>query len=619
MVYLKEYLLSKFFLLLFIIPQQALPQSMKLEEAEKLVDKIYADGLLTKKGRSELFKFVKSEKSDIISYWEKIYKPRFVIQPLSENEGKTIDFVELDKFIQFFSLLESFQSETSRRSFLSRISDPEGLVDRIDSIRGEEWKANRPNNINIDRREISNISDQLTWWLETFKAYGLLNDKVYSEGKKYVESGELLSLTYGPREPLDYFFKYLTDRIYFNENIGKFIDEQKNIIDSLYGYGIIDEKGRKELLGSYDDDELKSSIDIIRYFNRSLVIDIKEYQYLQGDTKANYEKFISLIKEWFLPQLELDSLYRFIKEYEDKEYGGSYERHLLSIRLNGKEYWQEGGQIFPYVMNIDGKEIIDDTRNHDIDFINQYLADQNKSYRFVLFQDMHKTENDMRSLIAIVMLDVGQINKLNELNDRYFSDIRYIRPQNNGNNYDTLMSLFREFKLLGMAPDLSKEDMDTKIAEMRERGETDKKDVLLYLGIAIDLELYYDDYNNVKKSDFQITIERLSSISNNKFIPSSIEKGWGRYRRDISYPVSTGFLFNGKEYKISIMNREEDDVFWNEGGLIEFVNRALRDHDINGKFHKIENKSFSTLGKALFFTEEQYTYMKKNHPDIFVY
>lgn len=99
-------------------------------------------------------------------------------------------------------------------------------------------------------------------------------------------------------------------------------------------------------------------------------------------------------------------------------------------------------------------------------------------------------------------------------------------------------------------------------------------------------------------------------------MPTDVQQGWQEYREEETYPVSTGFTLNGKLYNIEVNNWEENTRFWDKGGIVDFVNQALKDQQIDGQFYSIDyNRSYSQ--NFIYLNSKQYEYLNKNYPELF--
>lgn len=620
---MKTYLL--FLLLLIPILMSCSNRKVIVEdEVPALIDQLYENKIISLNGKKELIRITEGKEPKLFSLWEDSYNPRMGFGILKSEESKEEEIIitvsAILHQISFIEFVHSAAKESSQGySLMNYLDNPENLVKEAEKLMGENWKSNRPKRITYDstEEEVSLAKNQLNWWIQTFSKVNIINERVANDAKAWLGEDEVKDQNYQSNQSLELeqFFRFLMVQVAFYENEEEYSLEQKSFLDTLLNHNLISHENYKTLLESYQPNEVKSQMEILSSMPNSFIFDLKKVNTSYYKYKEKYSAFLDTLKSHLIPELRIDSIRVFSKEFVDMEYGGTYENDILSVKLNGIEYWQRAGDIFPYY-DVNASVTMGTLREHDVFFIQQFLCDTSSPYRLYMIEDKDRLRNRRGSKMGVVLLDSNQFNVLKEL-PWTFLEFHSFNNYQQIQSFDTIYSTIKDLQTIGIASQLDDKAINQLIPEIRLSSTGDIDDILPHLPNTVaDLELIIDDEFNKPTYTFPKLINRLVKVSNGTFIPKNIRKGWKEYSEEKVFPSEVGFTFNDIEYYYTIKDEGEAYEFLKTKNLIKLVNMALFKDRIHGQFYCI-NSSLYSCYNYIYLTETQYDFMSKRFPDNF--
>jgi|GEM_PF-4298157 len=587
------------------------------EEITLLINQLYEIKILSKKGKEAFLKTVEGKPLPLFSLWEKSYNPRFSFSAKS-SEDEEIAITASSILFQIYSIeyIHSSAEEALLDNFSFNILDnPKKIISEVEDLMGDNWKKYRPKRINYNstENEISVVNNQLIWWIQTYSKLGLINDRVVSDAELWLKTS--MEQKFHSRQRLVNFFKFIISKILFYDNESVYSLEQKSYLDTLLNNNLISVENYNTLLESYKPNEVKRQMEILSFMPNSFIFELKNFKSEYPNYNANYIAFLDTLKTHLIPDIRIDSIYSFSKEFVDDEYGGTYENEILSITLNGKEYWQTASNLFPsYSENT--PIIMGTVYQSDVSFIQEYLCDQNSPYRLFMIEDKDRLRNERGTKLGIILLDSNQVNVLADL-PCTFLELQPFSYYHHINSFDTIFSTIKQLQTIGIATQLNDKEIIELIPEIRLSSFGDIRSILTHLpNVVADLDLIYYDEIDDPTYTFPKLINRLSKASNGMFIPQNIRKGWKEYSEDKTFPSEVGFTLNGKEYYSEIKDGREGNEYLEAENLIKLVNVALLEAKIDGQFYCIDSYRYSCYN-YIYLSITQQDWINKNYPEIF--
>lgn len=619
------------FLIVNLFTKSLAAQMLTLPEAQKLLHQLYEDKIISKKGESEFLKALSGQEMEIEVFWKESYNPGMGFSILTEKSDLPLTTIQSFHILYLFNEIEQIHDIAEAATYenfirLTVVKNPENIITQCESLKGAAWKKHRPQRINYESSEaaVQEAAAQFQWWVQTLDTYGLLLADIKEDALEWIEKRRFINQIMDTPNPMPDFFQFLSTRVLYDGLSNILIEHQANCIDTLRQLGAINEKNYTLLKSSLNFNKPKRNIDFLPFFDDAMVLDGKDYENLQYNYVEIYRIFIELVKDSLIPDLELNEIYQFSKDFIDNEYGGKYTDEFLSITLNGIEYHQAVGNIFPAIGSDEGNmenDIIGSMINDRyISFFQEYLTDRKSPYRMLLVSDKDKIRQKIGTRLGVLLFTNEQMEQIQQLFGFEAIGISNVESYFHYYTFEDIKALIDDFQRIGVLNNLSTTKANALIPDLRTIRNIGLRSIINNLPqVVANLHVFYPEYEEDPDSfpyPFRDLIERLSAVSRNQFMPTDVQQGWQEYREEETYPVSTGFNLNGKLYNIEVNNWEENTRFWDKGGIVDFVNQALKDQRIDGQFYSIDHiRSYSQ--SFIYLNSKQYEYLNKNYPELF--
>lgn len=571
--------LRLFLLLAFLFNSKFLmAQEITLAEAREFADKLVAKKILTPKGKEVLLKLIAENKIEV--------EHRSTVKQISY----TSDELSKETILQF--CVNAFLSAQAYRLFRGDGSAERKIVAE-DSIHGGRtfysssfFGANlRADYINSKR---STLGLTRTRTLKDFKEIGLINDRVYTDCKKYLEDGIIQD------EPQLAGFMINRSTYYRFYDFNK--KEQEEYIEMLVEMGILDKESQKNLLNSYGELELKTIPEMLQFSKRYVLIDLSSYEPKPG---IIYPFVFEKIKD-LIPGFDYSDIKVALQEKKESDL--IRQDIKLSFTVDGlayhhiffHDYWREVyDSIHP---EIPPSKIDQDFHKG----INKWLTDKESPYRLYTVNIPNKSETPYGGeKMGLLLLKENEAEKVSA--DVYLLSRETFDSQLSRKNIDKLIN---EYSVQGLFSHLSKEDIDSARQKIASTGIGSLEELLLQFPKTIvlfdwetgNLENPYEDLTK----QFVQASRGAIQVSN---IVDEYKKGWKKAAK-----VKYGFTVNNKRYEAMIPFNGD----WLAPEFLELFKKGLKENNVDGDiYYCLDNGQESGY---IFLSSKQHEFIQKNYP-----
>ncbi|MEL6943334.1 MAG: hypothetical protein AAFO82_11750, partial [Bacteroidota bacterium] len=493
--------------------------------------------------------------------------------------------------------------------------NPDLLLEHAKRLKAKNWEKHRslPQGWSENKDEIEKITNDYYWWIETFYELGLISDNFKKDAEKWVREQHFLEKVQMENSVL-VLTSFLGSGSFFYNYSASIQNIRLEYLDSLLTYDCISSEKHKELSLILSEEKLLiDDIDLLKYLKNTFILDVNDFEGDVNNTEEVYLHFLNILKNNLLPNLRIDGIDSFIKLIENGEGEPPFESPHLAITLDGITYHQVFGRAIPALP----KDMYNSYSNTTAIligtyFIQSYLTDQKSKFRLYFISDQSIARPKGNGKVGLIFLEkevVPFVQGFMTITDNaILGELQF-----NLLSFQEIKEILLSLQDYGIIETWSAKEVEEIIPTVRvDTADTVYRILKELPNTLADIYVSVPEYTPLEEYPFglPIIIERLSKISNNKFTPKNIQKGWKEYRENATYPVSISFDFKGKSYAITIENEEDDYRFWRDHGIVSLVNSALEDQNIEERFFLLREGR----DEYIFMRKKSLLQLKKKHP-----
>lgn len=372
----------------------------------------------------------------------------------------------------------------------------------------------------------------------------------------------------------------------------------KQFADKLHDKQICFESDYEKLLADISDNKLDNHIEFLKYCNRAVIVELKDYsnepeEYLEQIHKTTSSIIPDLSFTNFKFQIVLDSS---ISDNSFKSYNV-----IVSLKSNGKIYRQKSfinSNIGKYPqMEYFGK--IDQQEYYEI--FNKILSDIQSPLRLHEVKAYKGNAIDWNRF-GIIALTKEQANLLHGGGVYFTPSYESFKNSLTSKKIETAIA---EFKKQGLFSHLNAEQISAATARASQQENQTLNDVLLCFPNTI---YFFDTELSNLENPYEELLNKLASISNGAFKPTNISDNFSKPTQN---KALVKFTINGKEYS-KYLQVESD---WIDPAIFDLVKQAVSEDKLRGQFYELYTGGQEA--SIIFLTKEQAEYLRTNRLLIF--
>lgn len=392
--------------------------------------------------------------------------------------------------------------------------------------------------------------------------------------------------------------------------------------DSLKAKNLLSKEAYEKLKKEVDLTKSKQPSEVLKYSDDVFVVDLNDFQ------AKNNQEFYSEITNKIQKQILKDAQLKDLK-VEVIDTTNEAQEYMVSAQIGGFSYKQK---LYVSLEN-EVKKALDSLKNNTSEYypsigenqfkiINDYLNDINHPKRMVIVCDYRSP------MLSFVFFDSTQAHLVQETLPNNYVDFEMYNQEN---SRAKLTEKIQELINIGLIKNIN---IDSLISNFRD--ETRPFHFIFEQfpqKLTKSLYNYTDELSDDKL--YSTLIEKLSGISDGKFLPTEIKDNYKKIRKK---KISTdrefkfGFTFNGKQYEdIQLIRKKSENIndengysagffFVDDDLVLNTINNALDENSIDGKFHKLsfEDTDYEDFRDYyIYLTGRQYRFLKEKYPEIF--
>lgn len=416
--------------------------------------------------------------------------------------------------------------------------------------------------------------------------------------------------------------KQNTNEVY--ENYQKTISNYsaERFADSLKAKNLLSREAYEKLKEEVDLTKSKQPSEVLKYSNDAFVVDLNDY--LNKNNQQFYEEITGKIQKQILKDAQIKDL-----KIEVADTSNDVEEYRVSAEINGFLYKQK---LYVSLEN-EVKKTLDSLKNNTSEYypsigenqfkiINDYLNDINHPKRMVIVCDYRSP------MLSFVFFDSTQAHLVQETLPNNYVDFEMYNPDNSRTK---LTEKIQELINIGLVKNIN---IDSLISNFRDET---RPFHFIFEQFPQKLTKSLYNYTDELADDklYSTLIEKLSSISDGKFLPTDVKDNFKKIKKKkitTDRVFKYGFIFNGKKYEeIQLIRKKTENIndengysagffFVDDDLVLNTVNNAFDEQGIDGKFHKLsfEDAEYEDFRDYyIFLTGRQYRFLKEKYPEIF--
>jgi len=236
--------------------------------------------------------------------------------------------------------------------------------------------------------------------------------------------------------------------------------------------------------------------------------------------------------------------------------------------------------------------------------INQWLADQNAKHRLHFANKSKAGLAYGKDEFGLIVLTEEQVKAWGD-NTAYFLSRENFNNQFNRVNTQKHIAFYDS---LGLFSHLSPAEISE--GTMKAKNQLiDSYSRILYCFPKLIFNFDWETGN--LDNPYEALVNKFGGISKGNFQPFDIfddfRENWE------AETTSLSFIVNGQQYQQTLEMKSD----WLDPNFLSLIDKALKDHAINGAFIYVEEEN--GYGGYLFLTPEQHEILKKRQPEFFSY
>lgn len=440
------------------------------------------------------------------------------------------------------------------------------------------------------------INEELSTYLSKLQSCSLINQNQVEHFKLKIANNEFVHII----ELLTCVFDHLTMKEYMSP------DKLKAFAIKLKSQEIIGTQYNK-LIEDIDNDKLTTPIDFLKYCNKAVIINEKEY----SNEPSEYLESIHRKTAIIIPNLEIKNFeFKVVSDSSTNDKYNSFY-YVFQLESNGKKYKQKSYR-FSYDLSDTNqyREKIDEQSFYKI--FNKILANISSPYRLhlVSMPGQRMIDNKVFGIIALTKEQADRFRggslhtkpNYNQITlESSNENILYFEPSHEVFDSELadnkIEKVIDEYIKIGLLSHLTSEQIMMYKEEVSEKDNRTFNEVLMSFPNVV--YMFDGEFGNLDDPYTEL-IQAFKKISHDDFNANDIKDNF-----DISKKyVTVQFSIRSKKYSKKLKVQHD----WIDTNFFDFVNTVVEKNKLKGQFYQLYTggQEFSII----YLTKEQYDYVK---------